>query len=291
MHALAGMGSGLTFTMLAFIIHLSVCTQVCSTLRLPYKEVASRVYVYGDDLIVPSEWFELAVTGLNRSGLQVNGDKSFVKGPFRESCGGDYLLGKDCAPTRLRLQNANLPLKSGKDSLFIDFQSCDKNNLIVSLESHARELVNAGMQETAECIYKVLSDYIPLPLVGAGSPVLGRLTVSTADIARQGTVGPDGSTYTVKAVVKRAASMVSRQVCPYKYLGSFLKSSWDTVQSLLGNSEAKVFGEVAIPRKQHLLIRKISVVSALPVAERQPELPEWLLRLLLNREDWLPLVL
>lgn len=67
--------------------------------------------VYGDDIIVPmgfiyrrwarrAEWYgDEVARDVNRLlfllGFEVNASKSFSEGPFRESCGGDFYLGRD----------------------------------------------------------------------------------------------------------------------------------------------------------------------------------------------------
>lgn len=53
----------------------------------------SGVKVYGDDIIVPLNAGKRAVERLEAYGLKVNISKSFLSGPFRESCGADYLDG------------------------------------------------------------------------------------------------------------------------------------------------------------------------------------------------------
>jgi hypothetical protein len=54
--------------------------------------------VYGDDIIVPAASYELLTRVLKQLGFEVNLDKSFATGPFRESCGADYFLGSQVRP-------------------------------------------------------------------------------------------------------------------------------------------------------------------------------------------------
>lgn len=51
--------------------------------------------VFGDDIICPSACAEDVVNTLTFLGFKVNQDKSFVKGPFRESCGSDFFNGSE----------------------------------------------------------------------------------------------------------------------------------------------------------------------------------------------------
>jgi hypothetical protein len=65
-------------------------------------EKPSSVYVYGDDIICDPRFATCVMEALELVGLLVNRDKSFVSGPFRESCGGDFHKGMDVTPLRLR---------------------------------------------------------------------------------------------------------------------------------------------------------------------------------------------
>jgi hypothetical protein len=49
--------------------------------------------VFGDDIVVVSEAYDDVCYFLGLLGFQVNVEKSFNKGPFRESCGHDYFRG------------------------------------------------------------------------------------------------------------------------------------------------------------------------------------------------------
>lgn len=56
------------------------------------------VGVYGDDIICPADKAEDVIRLLAFCGFSTNKEKSFITGPFRESCGGDYYLGVDIRP-------------------------------------------------------------------------------------------------------------------------------------------------------------------------------------------------
>lgn len=60
------------------------------------------VYVYGDDLIVPTTAVEAVMSTLELFSLRVNADKSCYKTRFRESCGGDYYGGQDVGYVKVR---------------------------------------------------------------------------------------------------------------------------------------------------------------------------------------------
>lgn len=58
--------------------------------------------VFGDDIIVEKRAVKKLVRLLNLLGFNVNAEKSFVEGPFRESCGGDFFLGAACRGVYLK---------------------------------------------------------------------------------------------------------------------------------------------------------------------------------------------
>jgi hypothetical protein len=94
----APMGSSCCFPVEALVFW--ACAK--AAIRRRYPRSRDDVYVYGDDIITESYLYETVVIGLERIGLIVNLDKSYVKGPFRESCGGDYHKGYEVTPIRIR---------------------------------------------------------------------------------------------------------------------------------------------------------------------------------------------
>lgn len=56
------------------------------------------IRVYGDDIIVETQYFDVVAAALALCGFEVNTKKSYNSGFFRESCGGDFLYGIDIRP-------------------------------------------------------------------------------------------------------------------------------------------------------------------------------------------------
>lgn len=97
LHKFAPMGSSCCFPVEALIFWS------CASAVLRLSNFHKRsVFVYGDDIICDTDVVDVVMNGLSLIGLVVNKQKSYVKGPFRESCGGDYFLGEDVTPIRLR---------------------------------------------------------------------------------------------------------------------------------------------------------------------------------------------
>jgi len=93
----SSMGNGYTFELESLIFWALAAASV----ELVGGDV-SNIGVFGDDLIVPSEATQLFFEVLDQAGFWVNPDKSFWKGPFRESCGADWLSGNDVRPFYLK---------------------------------------------------------------------------------------------------------------------------------------------------------------------------------------------
>lgn len=92
----APMGSALCFPLLALTVWAILAAGASD------KHTRERIFVYGDDVIVPTAHAENAIEQLELFGLKVNRDKSCTKGFFRESCGMDAYKGYNVTPVRFR---------------------------------------------------------------------------------------------------------------------------------------------------------------------------------------------
>lgn len=96
----SSMGNGFTFE-LETLIFLAISCAAMESCAIPV-EIGTNVLVYGDDIIVPTECSSVVISALRFFGMTPNREKSFVEGPFRESCGGDYFNGTDVRPYFLK---------------------------------------------------------------------------------------------------------------------------------------------------------------------------------------------
>lgn len=95
----SSMGNGFTFPLETLIFYALASASV-DVFENAYEE--RRVSVYGDDVIIPSYAYDLFSTVLVACGFELNKKKSFSTGPFRESCGKDYLSGIDIRPVYVK---------------------------------------------------------------------------------------------------------------------------------------------------------------------------------------------
>ena len=88
------MGNGFCFP-LETLIFVSACYACgCGVNGVDFS-------VYGDDIIVRKRYASSVLNLLKHWGFKANTEKTFIEGPFRESCGSDWFGGKDVRPFTL----------------------------------------------------------------------------------------------------------------------------------------------------------------------------------------------
>lgn len=99
----APMGSAVCFPVESIIFWaLSVaCVQVLHPTN-ELEDSMRLVYVFGDDLIVPSCDAEYIMHHMEQFSLLFNQSKCYLRGPFRESCGCDAFKGFDVTPIKVK---------------------------------------------------------------------------------------------------------------------------------------------------------------------------------------------
>lgn len=86
----SSMGNGFTFELETLVFWALSCAAG-----------ANYSKVYGDDIIVDTKSAPDVIAVLKFFGFTPNPRKTFLGGPFRESCGGDFFLGWKCSPYRV----------------------------------------------------------------------------------------------------------------------------------------------------------------------------------------------
>jgi len=162
----ASMGSALCFPFEAMVFLTVIFLGIERKLNLPLtrktiKGLVGKVRVYGDDIIVPTDFVDSVIATLEDFGLKVNSNKSFWKGKFRESCGKDYYNGDDVSVVRLR----SLFPTSRKDT-----------SEIVSTVEFRNHLYKAGYWTAVRRLDQWIEELIPFPAVLTESQGLGRFS-------------------------------------------------------------------------------------------------------------------
>lgn len=156
----APMGSALCFPVMG-LVHWALLKAVFA-FAMRTRDLIP-IWVYGDDIIVPSHLAPLVYKYLPVFGMKLNTEKSFFRSRFRESCGINAFNGVDITPTRFKTLVKN------------PFQMSD----LISMLRNEYELHKKGFANTARHIRseirKVCNGWVvkQLPTVSPKSQVLG----------------------------------------------------------------------------------------------------------------------
>jgi hypothetical protein len=127
----APMGNAITFPVESIVFW----AMVRAGIRAHHGIDCGEVFVFGDDVLFPSKYYDGAVRGLVVAGCVPNTSKTFRHGFFRESCGVDAFKGFDVTPHRLKRWRA---------SSVVD---------LVSMCALAKNLRMDGFEDTAAFLY------------------------------------------------------------------------------------------------------------------------------------------
>lgn len=163
----AGMGNATTFPVqsVAFAM-IAVMAILGSTRRLNYEKVeraCRNVHVFGDDIIVRREHFQVVADWITCFGLKINRSKTFFKGNFRESCGVDAFGGTDVTPVYLRHDPGS---------------PCTEPSSVASVVNTSNQFWLRGYYHSAEYLRHAVEASLrrKLPLVRDSSAGLGWVT-------------------------------------------------------------------------------------------------------------------
>jgi hypothetical protein len=156
----APMGSALCFPVMA-LVHFALIKAIL-VLSTTSRDNLSHLYIYGDDIIVPTECVQAVYDWLPMFGMKLNTGKSFHRSLFRESCGVHAYNGVDITPVRFKSVVKDPP----------------RYNELISALKNEQALFYKGFKETARLIrqqiYKVSGFRASqFPVVSPKSPILG----------------------------------------------------------------------------------------------------------------------
>jgi hypothetical protein len=218
----ASMGSALCFPMeaMVFLTVAFIGIEKALDRQLTMKDVKSlhgMVRVYGDDILVPTDYARDVVSALEAFGFKVNTNKSFWTGMFRESCGAEYYQGADVSVVRMR-------------RLFPKGRRLDRKKPhrdareIISLVVLRNQLFMRGLHGTAEYLDEVIvrflgrnrfprmvPDFSSVSYTGdpaTGSPLLGRFVYDdpTVDLQDSDWHTPMVLGYVAKAILPKSTA-------------------------------------------------------------------------------------
>lgn len=90
----SSMGNGFTFELETLIF--------CALAHASHCQVGADTFVYGDDIVMPPGRAEDFLALMEYMGFTPNVQKTHLSGAFRESCGGDFMMGQDVRPVFIK---------------------------------------------------------------------------------------------------------------------------------------------------------------------------------------------
>lgn len=143
----APMGSALCFPVEA-LVFWAICKAALDVAMLPGDR---SVYVYGDDLLVPNDGYEIVSRALSEVGFKVNLKKSYTTGHFRESCGVDAYRGVRVDPT----------FRISKRFPTVAIEPNERNSSLVAWVEYANLAEAGDYIFLAEAIRRALTQHCP----------------------------------------------------------------------------------------------------------------------------------
>jgi hypothetical protein len=127
-HKFCSMGNGFCFP-LETLIFAAVCAACgCGKPGIDFM-------VYGDDIVVRKRFSEAVLSLLGELGFSANSGKTYLDGPFRESCGSDWFGGEDVRPFTLDFRLDSL------ESLFKFLNLTERNARTTSFFAPLRDFI------------------------------------------------------------------------------------------------------------------------------------------------------
>lgn len=157
----SAMGNGFTFELETLIFWAAV--RAC---RRMVKDT-QQYRVYGDDIICSREVADLLIPFLAFLGFPTNAKKTFLEGPFRESCGADFWHGTNIRPIHLSASKAEISEANANGTSILRWlQVCNAIRRLAKRRNHGlgcdRRLL-AGWRSAVLLIPRSLRDSLKSP--------------------------------------------------------------------------------------------------------------------------------
>lgn len=153
----APMGSALCFPVMSLVHMFLIRAIIRLSTPKNTKLDCNRVHVYGDDIVLPSQYAELIYRELPKFGMKLNVNKSFYRSHFRESCGIHAYHGVDVTPVYVK----HVPFHNLADAK-------------ASVFATEQQLFNKGLLNAAEFQRNYIMDtYGKYPFVPEGLSLAG----------------------------------------------------------------------------------------------------------------------
>jgi len=156
-HKFVSMGNGFCFP-LESLIFAALSFGVLSYMN----EDVTDFSVYGDDIIIRQSAALLLKEVFADKGFTMNTEKSFIVGPFKESCGSDWYEGQDVRPVFLKKQLVDLRQLFSLHNTFLRSPRTEifSEEIREYLRSFAPALIRPGREATDTCFNVSLDQFM-----------------------------------------------------------------------------------------------------------------------------------
>jgi len=150
----ASMGSALCFPVESMYFYTICVAALLKSTGLPVThenvfQLSRDVYVYGDDIIVPTRHAIVVLDYLQKYNCKINMSKTFVTGRFRESCGIDAYAGTEVTPVYIRRTRP---------------ENQQQSTELISWVKTANSFYKRGFWQTAKTMFDIVEGILgPLP--------------------------------------------------------------------------------------------------------------------------------
>lgn len=161
----ASMGSALCFPVESMYFYTICVMAQLQNRNLPLTtrnvfRVSRGIYVYGDDIIVPTDQATATIDYLQKYNCKVNVNKTFTVGNFRESCGHDAFMGIIVTPIYVGTTHPNSRREESK---------------LISWVETGNAFYRKGYWRVSEYMLKQVEKYLgPLPFARPDAGYLSR---------------------------------------------------------------------------------------------------------------------
>jgi hypothetical protein len=187
----ASMGSALCFPIEAMYFYTSCVVASLKGAHLSLTpsnifKVSRGVFVYGDDIVVPTRDADIVLDHLRKYNCKVNASKTFVGGSFRESCGVDAYRGEQVTPVYLRRMRP---------------ENKQQSSNIISWVETANLFYKRGYWSVAQLMFLKLEQVLgmSIPYIDDDGEGLGRFSYMGRDLNASQRLGRDARTLIVKS--------------------------------------------------------------------------------------------
>lgn len=154
----SSMGNAYTFE-LESLIYFALATSCCYELGIPVY-VRENLHVFGDDVILPREAFDLFVKVTETCGFEINRKKSYSTGVFFESCGSDFFGANPVRPWYLKkdIKNPRDAYYATNEVLRLQKRLQDATSLANERGDNYRRVLSNLARVHRDCIARIPSN-------------------------------------------------------------------------------------------------------------------------------------